>query len=138
MAVNPTFTILLDLYGEMLTEKERNALDLYYNEDLSLKEIADNEAVERMERRSLNDNSTERETITRQGVRDTIKRAEAKLLDYESKLKLAERASKINGILDQITEQAKLISDVNINHSCLREINEATTRIVSLAASLYE
>ena len=75
VAVDPIITILLDLYGELLTKKERDALDLYYNEDLSLKEIADNETDARRIRRELEGDSGERETISRQGVRDTIKRA---------------------------------------------------------------
>ena len=59
MAKNLEIAVLLDLYGDMLTEKQRDFLGYYYNDDLSLSEIAENEG------------------ITRQGVRDAIKRAEA-------------------------------------------------------------
>ena len=52
MANNVEITILLDFYGEMLTQKQRDFLGYYYNDDLSLSEIAENEG------------------ITRQGVRD--------------------------------------------------------------------
>ena len=51
-------SLLFDFYGETLTEKQRELFDLYYNEDLSLSEIAEHAG------------------ITRQGVRDSIKRAE--------------------------------------------------------------
>ena len=51
-------SLLFDFYGETLTEKQRELFDLYYNEDLSLAEIAEHAG------------------ITRQGVRDSIKRAE--------------------------------------------------------------
>ena len=54
-------SVLLDYYGAMLTEKQREVVDLYYNEDLSLAEIA------------------EIAGITRQGVRDSIKRGEMTL-----------------------------------------------------------
>lgn len=139
MAINPNITILLDLYGEMLTEKERNTLDYYYNEDLSLKEIADNESIERRERRDSGYGTpNERETISRQGVRDTIKRAEAKLLDWESKLHLLEKAQMNKLVLDEICAKAKEISDCNIKHECLKDINDAVSAIISLAHDIYE
>lgn len=73
MAKDLGITILLDFYGDMLTEKQRDFLGYYYNDDLSLSEIAENEG------------------ITRQGVRDSIKRAEAQLFDMEERLGLARR-----------------------------------------------
>ena len=63
MAKDLKISFLLDFYGEMLTQKQREVIEYYYNDDLSLAEIADNEG------------------ITRQGVRDSIKRAEAQLLE---------------------------------------------------------
>ena len=47
---------LLDIYGALLTDRQRDVLDLYYNDDLSLSEISENLG------------------ITRQGVRDAIRR----------------------------------------------------------------
>lgn len=64
---------LLDVYGQFLNEKQRELCEYYYNEDLSLAEIAENV------------------NITRQGVRDGIKRAEATLLDLEEKCRYSER-----------------------------------------------
>ena len=66
---------LLDFYGEVLTERKKAVLDMYYNEDLSLAEIA------------------EEIGISRQGVRDMIKKSEEELFFYEEKLHLAERFS---------------------------------------------
>jgi len=63
--------VLFDFYGEMLTEKQKDVIDLYYNEDLSLAEIAEHEG------------------ISRQGVRDNIKRGEAYLFELEDKLHFA-------------------------------------------------
>ena len=71
VAKNLEISLLLDFYGDMLTEKQRNVVELYYNEDLSLSEIAAHSR------------------ITRQGVRDSIKRAEGILLDLEDRLGLA-------------------------------------------------
>lgn len=80
--------ILLDYYAPMLTEKQRDVIDLYYNEDLSLSEIAEHEA------------------ITRQGVRDSIKRGEQTLYDMEEKFHLAERSEKFSAVINEIAELA--------------------------------
>ena len=72
MSKNLDVAVLLDFYGAMLTDKQRDAIDLYYNQDLSLSEIA------------------ELQNITRQGVRDSIKRGEVFLYDLEDKLHLFE------------------------------------------------
>mgnify|MGYP000028275136 CR=1 FL=1 len=66
-------TMLFDFYGELLTEKQREYFDLHYNEDLSLAEIAALPG------------------ISRQGVRDIIRRAEATLRDIEAKTGLVAR-----------------------------------------------
>ncbi len=68
---------LLDFYGEVLSERKRLVLDYYYNDDLSLGEIA------------------EEIGISRQGVRDLIKKAGEELCFYEEKLKMAERFQRI-------------------------------------------
>ena len=60
-------TMLFDFYGELLTERQREFFDLYYNEDLSLSEIAENSG------------------ISRQGVRDVIVRAEGVMQEIEDK-----------------------------------------------------
>jgi len=64
---------LLDFYGDVLSERKRTVLDYYYNDDLSLAEIA------------------EEIGISRQGVRELIKKAEVELHFYEEKLGLASR-----------------------------------------------
>jgi len=67
--------LLLDFYGNLLTEKTRNTLELYLEDDLSLAEIADGE------------------NISRQGVHDTVKRGLNQLREYEDKLGLVEKFS---------------------------------------------
>ena len=76
---------LLDFYGEILNERKRNVLDMYYNEDLSLAEISDVIG------------------ISRQGVRDIIKKAECELTFYEEKLGLARRFGELKAAADRIT-----------------------------------
>lgn len=82
-------SILLDFYGELLTEKQRECFDLHYNEDLSLSEIA------------------EQCGISRQGVWDNIRRAEAALKDMEEKTGLVRRFSDIRSAHQRLREQLK-------------------------------
>lgn len=86
MAKDLSITILLDVYGQLLTEKQRFAIDLYYNEDLSLAEIA---------------NEIE---ISRQGVRDSIKQGERHLTEYEETFGLVRRFRNIGAQLKKLDE----------------------------------
>lgn len=79
---------LLDYYGSMLTEKQRGFIDLYYNEDFSLAEIA------------------EHENITRQGVRDSIKHGEQILFELEEKLHLAEKSQVYFALNERVSHLA--------------------------------
>ena len=90
MEKNVKISILLDIYGKLLTEKQYKLLDDYYNNDLSLSEIAENEK------------------ITRQAVRDNLKKGENKLLEFEEKLefmnKTLEKERKISEVLSEINK----------------------------------
>ncbi|MGN0605615.1 MAG: putative DNA-binding protein [Oscillospiraceae bacterium] len=92
MSKNLQMTVLLDFYGQLLTPKQRDVMELYYYEDLSLAEIA------------------EHENITRQGVHDFIKRSEILLTEFEQKLMLADRFSRLNQSLDEIKSISEDIS----------------------------
>ena len=76
MAKDFNFCVLLDIYGELLSEKQYEVMDYYYNQDYSLAEISEHLG------------------ITRQGVRDSIKRAEQTISECEEKLKLEENFAK--------------------------------------------
>lgn len=84
MAKDLNITMLLDVYGQLLTEKQRFAIDLYYNEDLSLAEIADEI------------------DISRQGVRESIKQGEKHLFEYEEKLSIVKRFKNISSQLEAL------------------------------------
>jgi len=120
VANNVEITILFDIYGEMLTDKQKDFLNYYYNDDLSLSEIAENEG------------------ITRQGVRDAIKRAEAQLYDMETRLGFAKKNELIGQRMNDIIECADKINAYNLEHDLSREVNETTVRIKSLALSVIE
>jgi hypothetical protein len=107
-------SILLETYKSLLTEKQSQMLDDYYNNDLSLSEIAENEG------------------ITRQAVRDNLKKGESKLFEYEEKLGIMKKTmvqeEQIALILSEISkikenssdkEIAKILEDVKKRLNCL-------------------
>lgn len=77
---------LLDVYGYFLNEKQRRVLEYYYNDDLSLSEIAENEG------------------ITRQGVADLIKRSEAQLRQLEKDCGYCEKFIKLKSLSESLKE----------------------------------
>ena len=79
---------LLDFYGELLPERKRSVLDMYYNEDYTLAEIADEIG------------------ISRQGVRNIIKKSESELFFYEEKLGLAKKLLTVEKLSDNLCELA--------------------------------
>lgn len=120
MAKNYEIAVLLDFYGEMLTEKQRTFLEYYYNDDLSLSEIAENEG------------------ITRQGVRDAIKRAEAQMLEMETKLGMAKRFSSLKERVEKIIDFSEKITEYNLEHDTSKEINEYSIQVKTEAMSLLD
>lgn len=80
---------LLDIYEKLLTDKQTLAMNLFYNEDLSMSEIADELSV------------------SRQAAFDLIKRTQKILEDYDSKLNLLDKYLTCTEILDEISEKIK-------------------------------
>ena len=103
--------LLFDFYGEMLTDKQRELFDLYYNEDLSLSEIAEHVG------------------ITRQGVRDAIVRAEHTLTELEEKLGLVCRYGKIDQHIAALAQEVKMLSRINANYMQNDEIGKILARM---------
>ncbi|MBR1555338.1 MAG: DNA-binding protein [Oscillospiraceae bacterium] len=105
MAKNLEFVLLLDCYGELLTERQRDIAELYYNEDFSLSEIA------------------QMQNITRQAVSDSLRHSEQMLLQTEQKLGMAERIRRMRTCLEQILDSCRTenISGITeLAENCLR------------------
>ncbi|MBQ8545858.1 MAG: DNA-binding protein [Clostridia bacterium] len=110
---NLNISLLLDFYGDILSERQRDMLSMYYNEDCSLSEIAD--AYD----------------ISRQGVRSVLKKGETIITDMENKLGLAARFIKVRDKSAEIASELDLINtkinndDISSKiHSLINEIKE--------------
>ncbi len=114
MEKNVQISMLCEIYGKLLTKNQLNILENYYNMDLSLSEIAENE------------------NITRQAVRDIIKKGENKLFELEEKLEVMKRMLKqeeqiaiilaeISKIEEKSTDKqvAKILTHVKKELNCL-------------------
>ena len=86
MSKNLDYTILFDIYSPLLTDKQRDTLDLYYNEDLSLGEISESTGV------------------TRQAVMNCIKKSEARLDELEEKMGLVQRFMSVSEYIGKLKE----------------------------------
>lgn len=113
-------TMLFDFYGELLTQRQKELFDLYYNEDLSLAEIAENEG------------------ISRQGVRDVIVRAEAAMQEIEDKTGLIRRFEQMRGHLDAIENAAEEIKTINFRRYEDPRLTELATLISDETAALKD
>ena len=94
-------SILLSLYGNLLTKTQQKYMDLYYNEDLSLSEIGENE------------------NITRQAVRTILVKSKNKLQEYEKNLKFMSKETKIKELIEKLektdinNKQQQIIKKIN-------------------------
>ncbi len=98
---------LYDIYAPLLSERQAEILNLYYNEDQSLAEISENVG------------------ITRQGVRDCIVKAETALLLFEEKLSLNDKISKLYTAIDDLTSKAESLE-------VQKEITDSLTALKNL------
>ena len=100
---NLEIAFLLDFYGDVLSERRRTVLDLYYNLDFSLSEVAQEVG------------------ISRQGVRDLIKKAEEELLFFEEKLGLAKRFRQTQRSAEELIS---LLSSTEVDEHVRRAVEE--------------
>lgn len=108
-------TMLFDFYGNILTEKQQCYFDLYYNQDFSLGEIA------------------EQEGISRQGVHDAINRAEALLQQMEDATGCLRRLQNLRAALQEITAAAQSLAQHEDTH-----VRQSAARILTAVSSVKE
>ena len=113
-------SLLFDFYGETLTEKQRELFDLYYNEDLSLAEIAEHAG------------------ITRQGVCDSIKRAEHALREMEDKLGLVARYGGTERCAEELMQEVERLRALNADTLHSSEAEAIASRMASLLDQLRQ
>lgn len=112
--------MLFDFYGEILTERQKEFFDLYYNEDLSLAEIAENAG------------------ISRQGVRDVIVRAEAAMQALEDRTGIIRRFESQRNRADAILAAAGELQAINQGRYKDAKLAELAERISAEASALRE
>lgn len=114
MDKNIEISLLYDFYGQLLSPKQQQAVALYYNDDLSLSE------------------TSEVMGITRQGVRDLVKRSEAELYEYEQKLGLYKRFERVGECAMKIRSLAESLCEASDPQAV-----KTAREIVALADKLY-
>ena len=112
---NLNISVLLDFYGDILSDRQKEMLDMYYNDDLSLSEIAHHFS------------------ISRQGVRSVLKKGENILSDMENKLNLASRFVTVHERSDMIAQRLEKINSEIDDGYVSKEINLIIKQIKELA-----
>ncbi len=107
-------SLLYDFYGELLTERQRQVMALYHEENLTLSEIAGEFS------------------ISRQAVHDTLKKAEQSLTEYESKLGLVEKFMTSHQALEKIEKEIDEIAAAATDAAILKKLANVKNIIVSL------
>lgn len=112
---NVQISMLCQIYGKMLTNKQYEVINDYYNNDLSLSEIAENN------------------NITRQAVRDIIKKGENKLFELEEKLAFMERTLKQEKVFKQILQELSKIEDTSSDKKVAKILDHVREELSCLA-----
>ena len=107
-------SILLEIYGKLLTKKQLDILTDYYNNDLSLSEIAENNH------------------ITRQAVNDIIKKGENKLFELEEKLLIMEKMMKQEKLLQEVFNELSKIEDTSSDKQVEKILNHVRKELSCL------
>ncbi len=107
-------SMLCEIYGKLLTEKQLEILNDYYNNDLSLTEIAENN------------------NITRQAVLDNIKKGENKLFEFEEKLSFMDKTIKQEKLLQEVLTELSKIEDASSDKKIEKILNHVRKELTCL------
>ena len=107
-------SMLLQIYGKLLTKKQQDVMNLYYNDDLSLSEIA------------------EINKISRQGVNDIIKKGETNLLEYEKVLHIMKTTETNTKVIDSIIFELSKIDDNTSKNELQKILNNVQKKLHSM------
>ena len=105
------FGLLLDFYGGLLSQRQSDIMNFYYNEDLSLGEIS------------------EEIGISRQGVRDAVQKSQKLLLQFDEQLGLLKRFDEIKIAVDEIKTE---LLNIDVNESDKEKIGRIVKKIDSI------
>lgn len=108
--------MLCEIYGNLLTKRQQNILNDYFNADLSLSEIAENN------------------NITRQAVNDIVKKGENKLLEYEKKLGIMKKTVNQEKLIQDILSELSKITDSSSDKKVEKILNNVRKELVALNA----
>ena len=108
-------SMLVDIYGKLLTKKQYDVIKDYYNNDLSLSEIAENN------------------NISRQGVRDLIKKGENKLFEYEEKLNIMKKTQINEQAIQNVLAELSKISENSSEKKIEKILNEVQKELSVIA-----
>lgn len=114
MEKNVEISMLNEIYGKLLTQKQYEIIDDYYNHDLSLSEIAENNE------------------ITRQAVRDILKKGEKKLFEYEKKLLFLKKELQQKKEIEKVEKELTKIQKTNVDKMIVNRIENIKTDLKSL------
>jgi predicted DNA-binding protein YlxM (UPF0122 family) len=109
---NMKIAYLIDFYADVLDDHTRDIMKAYYNDDLSLAEIAEDEG------------------ISRQGIRHIVKKGEDQLLFLESKLSIAKRHEEMVEISDELSSIIKKLEAETVDETCVIMLKEISKKLL--------
>ena len=109
---NMKIAYLIDFYADVLDDHTRDIMKAYYNDDLSLAEIAEDEG------------------ISRQGIRHIVKKGEDQLLSLESKLGIAQKHEEILMIGDELSQIIEKLEETHSNNESINALKEISKKLL--------